>query len=79
MWAMRLFLLPMLALTVGCATEVYHPTRSEAEQKKDIELCQEHGDLSEPYEPLRARYVAMECLKAKGYKKGRPPAQPSVP
>jgi hypothetical protein len=63
-----LALIPLLA---GCAAQVYHPTRTLAEQKRDIAICTEHAELSEPLEPLAALHVAYECLEQKGYKRGK--------
>jgi hypothetical protein len=67
------WLLLLLALT-GCATQVYHPTRTRAEQERDIRICSEHGKLAEPMEPVAALNVAYQCLEKKGYRRGR--AQP---
>jgi hypothetical protein len=66
----RLWLLLPLALT-GCAMQVYHPTRTRAEQERDIRICSEHGKLTEPIEPIAALNVAYECLEKKGYKRGK--------
>ena len=63
-------LLFLLVLT-GCATQVYHPTRTRAEQERDIKLCSEHAKLAEPMEPVAALNVAYECLEKKGYKRGK--------
>ena len=68
--------LPILALLplAGCMTAtVYQPGKSQAETQRDIELCTEHGKLSEPYEPVAALNVAYECLEAKGYRRGSGP------
>ena len=67
---MKLWLLFPLALG-GCATQVYHPTRTRAEQERDIQICSEHAKLTEPLEPIAALSVAYECLEKKGYKRGR--------
>ncbi len=63
-----LALIPVLA---GCATQVYHPTRTRAEQERDIRICSEHAKLAEPMEPIAALAVAYECLEKKGYKRGK--------
>jgi hypothetical protein len=60
--------IPLLA---GCATQVYHPTRTLAEQKRDIDICSEHAKLVEPMEPIAALKVAYECLEQKGYRRGK--------
>jgi hypothetical protein len=51
----------------GCAVQVHHPTRSAEEQRRDIEICKQHGVLVEPMEPIAARNVAYKCLEKKGY------------
>ncbi len=66
----KLPLLLLLALA-GCATQVYHPTRTRAEQERDIRICSDHGKLVEPIEPIAALNVAYECLEKKGYKRGK--------
>lgn len=63
-----LALLPLLA---GCAAQVYHPTRTRAEQERDIRICSEHAKLAEPMEPIAALNVAYECLEKKGYQRGK--------
>ncbi len=68
---MKLYLafLPLLA---GCAVQVYHPTRTRAEQERDIAICKEHADLTEPMEPVAMLNVAYDCLEKKGYKRRKP-------
>lgn len=70
---MKVWLFLPLALA-GCATQVYHPTRTRAEQERDIRICSEHGKLAEPVEPIAALNVAYECLEKKGYKRGKRPS-----
>ena len=67
---MKMWLLLTFALT-GCAMQVYHPTKTRAEQERDIKTCSEHGKLSEPMEPVAALSVAYECLEKKGYRRGK--------
>ncbi len=64
----------LLPFVAGCATQVWHPTRTAAEQRRDIETCTDHGKLSEPLEPVAALAIAYECLEQKGYRRGRRPA-----
>jgi hypothetical protein len=71
---MKLSLLLLLVLA-SCATQVYHPTRTRAEQERDIRICSEHAKLVEPMEPIAALNVAYECLEKKGYKRAK--AQPT--
>lgn len=66
-----LLLLPLLG---ACATQVWHPTRTQEEQRRDIAICTEHGELTEPIEPVAALNVAYECLEQKGYRRGRRPS-----
>ena len=77
----ELRLLPICLLTLamlgGCATQVSHPTKTLAEQQRDIRLCKDHGALSEPLEPIAALSIAYECLEKKGYQRGR--STPALP
>jgi hypothetical protein len=66
-----LLLLPLLG---ACATQVWHPTRTQAEQRRDIEICSDHGKLTAPMEPVAALNVADEFLEQKGYRRGPRPA-----
>ena len=68
-----LLLGPMLL--AGCATQVWHPTRTQEEQQRDIAICSEHGKLSEPIEPVAALNVTYQCLEQKGYRRGARPGQ----
>ena len=70
----KLCCLAVATLLGGCATQVWHPTRTAAEQRRDVETCTEHGKLSEPMEPVAALTVAYECLEQKGYRRGKRPA-----
>lgn len=65
----------MLPLLSGCATQVWHPTRTQAEQRRDIRICSDHGKLSAPVEPVAALNIAYECLEQKGYQRGPRPAR----
>jgi hypothetical protein len=66
--------MPIIALLGGCAVQVYHPTRTRAEQERDIRICDDQGYYSSPHDPLLAYQLAHDCLEAKGYQrtKGRP-------
>lgn len=68
-------LLGLLSLASGCATEVYHETKTREQTQKDIKTCKEHGILMAPYDPIAALLRAYECLEQKGYKRGRMKAQ----
>ena len=71
---MKTLLLLLIPLLGACATQVWHPTRTQAEQRRDIAICTDHGALSEPLEPVAALNVAYECLERKGYQRGRRPS-----
>jgi hypothetical protein len=71
----RAWLLIFIPLLGACATQVWHPTRTQAEQKRDIRICTDHGTLTEPLEPVAALEVAYECLEQKGYQRGKRPAR----
>jgi hypothetical protein len=74
---------PIIALLGACAVQVYHPSRTRAEQERDIQICDDQGYYSSPYDPLLAYQLALDCLEAKGYqpRKSKPrrpaPARPS--
>lgn len=70
MKACAILLTPLLA---GCATQVWHPTRTQAEQRRDIEICSDHAKLSDALEPVSTLQIAYDCLEQKGYKRGRRP------
>ena len=76
---MRLLALPILLLLSGCATAVYHPTRTLEQQKKDIEICHEHGTLTTNFNAISALDEVFKCLEAKGYRKGKAPAGQQLP
>lgn len=67
----KLACLAALPLLGACATQVYHPTKTAAEQQRDIKTCTDHGKLSSPMEPVAALTIAYECLEQKGYQRGR--------
>ncbi|HEX8400860.1 MAG TPA: hypothetical protein VF628_04075 [Allosphingosinicella sp.] len=61
--------LPLLLLLGGCVVQVTHPTRSRAEQERDIKICDDQGFYESPNDPLLAYQLAYDCLEAKGYKR----------
>jgi hypothetical protein len=67
----KLVCFALLPLVGGCATQVYHPTKTAAEQQRDIKTCTDHGKLSAPLEPVAALNIAYECLDQKGYRRGK--------
>ena len=71
---MKVSVLLLVPLLGACATQVWHPTRTQAEQKRDIAICTEHAELTEPIEPVAALNVAYECLERKGYRRGKRPS-----
>ena len=70
----RCCLLALLPLLAGCATQVWHPSKTAAEQRRDVQLCTDHGTLSQPLEPVAALNIAYDCLEQKGYRRGKRPA-----
>ncbi|HEX8442550.1 MAG TPA: hypothetical protein VF631_02765 [Allosphingosinicella sp.] len=66
--------LAMICSLAGCAVQVYHPTRTRAEQERDIKICDDQGYYSSPHDPLLAYQLAYDCLEGKGYqrRKSRP-------
>lgn len=68
---MRAVFLAALLLLPSCATEVYHPTKSEAEMKVDIDGCTSWANRKYWMDPLAALLNAYDCLEAKGYARGR--------
>ena len=65
-----ILLIPLLLLQ-GCATEVYHPTKSETEMKVDIDGCTSWANRKYWMDPIAALLNAYDCLEAKGYQRGR--------
>ena len=66
---MRLLLLsfPLLVLAGGCATKVYNPTKTAAEQAVDIRYCSDEANRKFWMDSIAALYNAYDCLEAKGY------------
>jgi hypothetical protein len=60
-------LLPIAALAPSCATQVYHPTKSEIEMQADIQLCSDEANRKFWMDSIAALYNAYDCLEAKGY------------
>ena len=65
--------LPILALLAGCATEVYHPGKTQLEMKADVDLCSDEASRKHWLDPLLALYEAYDCLEAKGYSRTENP------
>jgi hypothetical protein len=59
----------LIVLLGGCAVQVTHPTRTRAEQERDIRICDDQGYYSSPHDPLLAYQLASDCLEAKGYQR----------
>jgi hypothetical protein len=75
----NLFYVPIIALLGGCAVQVFHPNRTRAEQERDIQICDDQGYYSSPYDPLLAYQLALDCLEAKGYQPRKAKAERSIP
>ena len=56
----------------ACATKVYHPTKSDAEMRADVDVCSDDANRRYWMDPVAAMLNAKDCLKAKGYSKNRP-------
>lgn len=61
--------LPLLA--AGCATAVYNPDKTAAEQAADIQLCSDQANRKFWMDSIAALYNAYDCLEAKGYKRDK--------
>lgn len=72
---MKASILLPLPLLAACATQVWHPTRTQAEQRRDIAICTEHAKLSEALEPITTLDIAYQCLEQKGYRRGPRPRE----
>lgn len=70
---MKALLIPAIPLLAGCAAQVWHPTRTQAEQKRDIAICSEHAKLTDQIDPIGTLNEAYACLEQKGYRRGRRP------
>ena len=67
-----MLIVPLLG---GCVVQVTHPTRTRAEQERDIRVCDDQGYYSSPNDPLLAYQLTSDCLEAMGYKRrGSKPA-----
>jgi len=75
---MRLLLLGATLLAAGCATQVYNPEKSEAEQKADIAFCSAEANRKFWMDSIAALYNAYDCLEAKGYRREQPAFEAEV-
>ncbi len=64
---MKYALFLMLAPLAACATAVYHPTKTEAEMRADVNLCTDTANDKYWFDALAALREAHGCLEAKGY------------
>ena len=64
-------LLLLAPLAAGCATQVSHPTKTEAEMQGDIKQCTDWANRKYWMDPIAALYNAYDCLEARGYQRGR--------
>ena len=75
---MKLIALPLLALSAGCAAQVYHPSKTRAEMSDDIAACKAQADERHYWDRLAALEVAYGCLEAKGYSRNHPSVRSAV-
>lgn len=68
--------LALLFLPAACVVQVSHPTRTRAEQERDIKICDDQGYYSSPNDALLAMQITYDCLEAKGYKRGKARPKP---
>ena len=69
---MRLLLLALPLLVGGCATKVYNPSKTAAQQQVDIAFCSEEANRQFWMDAIAALYNAYDCLEAKGYTREQP-------
>jgi hypothetical protein len=67
MSVMRLLLLALPLLAAGCATKVYNPNKTAAEQAADIRYCSAEANRKYWMDSIAALYNAYDCLEARGY------------
>jgi hypothetical protein len=74
---MKAVLIAPLLLT-GCAMNVYHDSKSEAEMKAEVRLCTSQAKRDHPWNPEAALRAAEKCLADKGYTKEAPAPAPEA-
>lgn len=71
MTLLRMLVPPALLLLAGCAADVYHPTKSDAEMRADVGACTDEANRRYWMDPVAALYNAYDCLEAMGYQRNR--------
>jgi hypothetical protein len=66
---LSILFVPLLAAVASCATQVSHPTKSEAEMRVDIKACTDQANHKYWMDPIAALYHAYDCLEAMGYQR----------
>ena len=69
---MRVLLLLLPLLVGGCATKVYNPGKTLAQQQADIQFCSDEANRRFWMDSIAALYNAYDCLEAKGYTREQP-------
>jgi hypothetical protein len=69
---MRVLLLALPLIAGGCATKVYNPTRTLAQQRADIQFCSDEANRRFWMDSIAALYNAYDCLEARGYTREKP-------
>lgn len=69
---MRSLLLVLPLLASGCATKVYNPNKTAAQQQADIAYCSDEANRRFWMDSIAALYNAYDCLEAKGYTREQP-------
>jgi hypothetical protein len=69
---MRLLLLALPLIVGGCATKVYNPSKTAAQQQADIRYCSDEANRRFWMDSIAALYNAYDCLEAKGYTREQP-------
>jgi hypothetical protein len=64
---MRVLLLALPLFAGGCATKVYNPAKTAAQQRADIQVCSDEANRRFWMDSIAALYNAYDCLEAKGY------------
>lgn len=61
----------LLLLAAGCATNVTHPERSDAQMRADVASCSNQANERYQLDPVAALYNAYDCLEGMGYQRNR--------
>jgi hypothetical protein len=62
-----LTLLLLLSISAGCSTQAYHPSKTPAQMRADIQQCKKEARRKFWSESMSAAGYAYECLEQNGY------------